>query len=379
MILRFLLLIVIVLGLSSTSFGNASDNYRLADLADTGVFAQQASNSSIINKNGNTAASDNGFKDLFVATSIGGSNGARLNPKAVSFVEDYMEKNGKDLQSMKNWGQPYFNLIDKILTKYGLPRELKYLAVIESQLKPTSVSWAGAVGPWQLMPATARLLGLKVSRRHDERMNYYKSTHAAAKYLRDLYNEFGDWLLVIAAYNGGAAHVYAAMHRSHSRNFWDLQYYLPAESRNHVKKFIGTHYIFEGQGGVTTLTKDEAARQLSGSSMYVFNRNISKEELKGTKTIAVSGKYCADVIAKNVLMDLTEFNRYNPDFDKVMASNNNTYDLKLPSDKMDLFVANKYQILNESVQQMLNQGMEENDDKNNLITTVVAVNIKEKK
>ncbi len=81
----------------------------------------------------------------------------------------------------------------------------------------------------------------------DERTDYYKSTHAAAKYLRDLYTEFGDWLLVIAAYNGGPGNVYSAIRKSGSRNFWDLQYYLPAESRTHVKKFIGTHYVFEGQ------------------------------------------------------------------------------------------------------------------------------------
>jgi membrane-bound lytic murein transglycosylase D len=228
------------------------------------------------------------------------------------------------------------------------------------------------------MPAPARVRGLKVNRKHDERTNYYKSTHAAAKYLRDLYNELGDWLLVIAAYNGGTAHVYNAMRRSGSRDFWDLQYYLPAESRNHVKKFIGTHYIFEGQGGVTTLTKDEAAEQLSGSSMYVFHRNINQEELKNSKTISISGKYCSGIIAKYILMDVAEFNRYNPDFDKVMASANNTYDLKLPADKMDLFIANKYQILNESVQQLLN-GISEKEDSTNLKTSVAAVSKKEKK
>jgi membrane-bound lytic murein transglycosylase D len=376
--LRFLLLIVTSLGMSSISLGNPSDNFGQAYFGDTGVIDRKATASLIIASENSNASGDNGFKDLFIATSMGGRNGAKLNPKAVSFVQDYIEKNGKELQSMKSWGRPYFSLIDKILSKYGLPRELKYLAVIESQLKPTSVSWAGAVGPWQLMPSTARLLGLKVSRRHDERTNYYKSTQAAAKYLRDLYNEFGDWLLVIAAYNGGTAHVYSAMHRSHSHNFWVLQYYLPAESRNHVKKFIGTHYIFEGQGGVTTLTKDEAAQQLSGSSMYVFNRDISKEELSNSKTIPISGKYCSGIIAKNVLMDVKEFNRYNPDFDKVMASTNNTYDLKLPSDKMDLFVANKYQILNESVQQLLTE-ISEKEDSINLKTTVAANNAKEKK
>jgi membrane-bound lytic murein transglycosylase D len=318
--------------------------------ADNGAKGKKSTAS--LQKGTDTAYS--GFHDLFIDASSGSSNGARLNPRAISFVQDYIVKNGKELQEMKDWGRPYFNLIDGILTQYGLPRELKYLAVIESNLKPTSVSWAGAVGPWQLMPETARLLGLRVSRKHDERTSYYKSTNAAAKYLRDLYSELGDWLLVIAAYNGGTAHVYTAIKKSHSRDFWDLQYYLPAESRNHVKKFIGTHYIFEGQGGVTTLTKDEATQQLSGSSMYVFTRKLSKNELANAKTISVSGKYHSSVIAKYVLMDVAEFNRYNPDFDKVMASSNNTYDLQLPQEKMDLFAANKYQILNESVQLLLN-------------------------
>jgi len=294
------------------------------------------------------------FQGLFIAASLGSSNGVKLNPRALSFVQDYMEQNWADLQGMKSWGRPYFNLIDGILSQYGLPRELKYLAVIESQLKPTAKSWVGAVGPWQLMPTTARDLGLKVSRSYDERKNYYKSTRAAALYLRDLYNELGDWLLVIAAYNGGTNNVYRAIKRSGSRNFWDLQYYLPLETRLHVKKFIGTQYIFEGQGSVTTLTKQEATEQLPGSSQYVFTRKISAEELVNSKTLSVSGKYCAAAIAHVVLMDPVDFNRYNPDFDKIMASVNNTYDLKLPSDKMDLFTANKYQILNESVQMLIN-------------------------
>jgi membrane-bound lytic murein transglycosylase D len=293
-----------------------------------------------------------GIDNLFLASVIG-TNGAKLNPRAISYVQDFMIQNKQELDEMKTWGRPYFRLIDGILTQYGLPSELKYLAVIESNLKPTALSWVGAVGPWQLMPATARVLGLKVNRKVDERKNYYKSTKAAAIYLRDLYTELGDWLLVIAAYNGGTANVYRAIKKSNSHDFWQLQYYLPAESRNHVKKFIGTQYTFEGQGSVTTLTKQEATDQLSGSAMYVFNRNLNKEELAGAKTMNVSGKYYSTVISKYILMDVTEFNRYNPDFDKVMASANNSYDLKLPSDKMDLFVSNKYDILNESVQRLL--------------------------
>ena len=299
------------------------------------------------------AAKKKGFKDLFENDNFSNTAGPRLNPRAISFVQDYIEKNSKDLEDMRGWGKPYFNVMDAILIAHKLPKELKYLAVIESRLHTSAVSWAGAVGPWQLMPGTARILGLRVTRQVDERTNYIKSTHAAAKYLDDLYDQFGDWLLVIAAYNGGPGNVLKAIRKSGSRNFWDLQYYLPAESRNHVKKFIGTHYIFEGQGGLCTLTKKETDENYGVNGTYIFNRRLSPEELEVSKEQTVSGKYHSMVIAKNILMDLTDFNRYNPDFDKVMASANSSYDIKLPADKMELFNSNKYQILNESIQLLL--------------------------
>ncbi|HEV3221530.1 MAG TPA: lytic transglycosylase domain-containing protein [Puia sp.] len=304
----------------------------------------------------------NGINNLFLASVIG-TNGAKLNPRAISYVQDFIIQNKQEMDDMKSWGRSYFKLIDGILDQYGLPYELKYLAVIESNLKPNALSWAGAVGPWQLMPSTARCLGLKVNRKVDERKNYYKSTKAAAIYLRDLYTEFGDWLLVIAAYNGGTGNVYRAIKKSNSRDFWQLQYYLPIESRNHVKKFIGTQYTFEGQGSVTTLTRAEATDQLSGSAMYVFNRKLNKEEQSSSKTMNISGKYFSTVISKYILMDAAEFNRYNPDFDKIMASVNNSYDLKLPADKMDLFVSNKYEILNESVQRLVLEDEAVNENK----------------
>ena len=297
-------------------------------------------------------AKTKGFKDLFDADNIT-TAGPRLNPRAISFVQDYIEHNSKDLEEMRGWGKPYFNVMDAILVQHNLPKELKYLAVIESRLHTSAVSWAGAVGPWQLMPATARTLGLKVSHKIDERTNYIKSTHAAARYLNDLYDQFGDWLLVIAAYNGGAGNVLKAIRRSGSRNFWDLQYYLPAESRNHVKKFIGTHYIFEGQGGICTLTKKETDENYGVNGTYIFNRRLNAGEEATAKTLSITGKYQASVIARNLMMNPADFARYNPDFDKVMAGASNSYELKLPADKMDMFAANKYQILNESIQLML--------------------------
>jgi len=163
----------------------------------------------------------------------------------LKYVHRYIRNNDACLVTVRRRSQGPFSIIDSVLEHYHLPLELKYLAVIESELKPTALSRVGARGPWQLMPGTAHVFGLQVNHRSDDRMNYYKSTAAAAKYLRDLHKEFGDWLLVLAAYNGGPRPVYRAIHKSHSRNFWVLQRYLPRESREHVKKFIATAYYFE--------------------------------------------------------------------------------------------------------------------------------------
>jgi Transglycosylase SLT domain len=179
--------------------------------------------------------------------------------KGMKFVPVYIKNNDECLLTVKRRSEGPFMIIDSVLNHYGLPLELKYLAVIESELKPSAVSRVGAKGPWQLMPSTAHDLGLKVNHRSDERTNYYKSTRAAAEYLRDLHREFGDWLLVLAAYNGGPAPVYRAIHKAHSRNFWVLERYLPAESRMHVKKFIATAYYFENADKTTAVPQVETA------------------------------------------------------------------------------------------------------------------------
>jgi len=289
------------------------------------------------------------FRDLFIVTSSKetGNYPVQLNPRAISFVQDYMNKHTKQLEGMKGWGKPYFDMMEGVLSAHGLPNELKYLAVIESNLKSYALSWAGAVGPWQFMPATARRMGLIVNHDLDERTDYYKSTHAAAKYLIDLYSTYGDWLLVIAAYNGGAGNVNYAIRKSGSRNFWNLQNYLPEESRNHVKKFIATHYIMEGNGGITTVTKDEA------KDIVTIGKNLlTEDEINNSKTQTISGKYNSLVITKNILMDVNTFNRYNPDFDKQIAVNG-SFELRLPADKMEIFNAKKYQVLEESMRLLL--------------------------
>jgi len=175
--------------------------------------------------------------------------------KGQKFVNSYIRHNDDCLTDVKERSEMPFSVIDSVLTRYHLPLELKYLAVIESELKTTAVSRVGAKGTWQLMRGTAHQLGLKVNRQTDERKDLAKSTKAAAKYLRDLHHEFKDWLLVLAAYNGGPVPVIRAMHKAHSRNFWALQQYLPAESRMHVKKFIATAMYFERDSVQTKATE----------------------------------------------------------------------------------------------------------------------------
>jgi membrane-bound lytic murein transglycosylase D len=298
-----------------------------------------------------------GFKNLFIkSASSPGFNMAKLNPLAISFVQDYMERFGSNLNKMKNWGKPYFDLMNDVLAQHGIPTEMKYLSVIESALKNYAVSWAGAAGPWQFMPATARNLGLRVSGTTDERTDFYKSTHAAARYLTQLFGMYGDWLLVIAAYNCGPGVVNSAIKKSGSRNFWVLERYLPAESRMHVKKFIATHYIMEGGGGITTVTKKDAEDLMLNTPASADAKSaIAATEAKGVsgpEMMSVSGKYNSAIIAQTIQMSPAEFNRLNPAFDKQLATNGSV-NLRLPADKMLLFQANKPQILEKSIMMML--------------------------
>lgn len=302
-----------------------------------------------------------GFKNLFSQFSYNPKlpYSSQVNPYAESYMQDYLRGHSKSLLRMKDWGVPYFNLIDNIFAQYGLPRELKYLAVIESNLSAAATSWVGAGGPWQFMPYTARDYGLVVNGSFDERRDYYKSTHAAARYLLTLYKQMNkDWLLVIAAYNGGPGRVFSAIKRSGSRNFWNLQYYLPEESRNHVKKFIATHYIMEGAGSNGSSREFNNGFQTYGTSAsavsnpYGNKPSLTEAEMLSAETQNISGKYNSVIIAKNISMDIAAFNRYNPAFDQMLTTNGQ-YELILPNDKMQLFQAGRYQILNECVQYML--------------------------
>jgi membrane-bound lytic murein transglycosylase D len=290
-----------------------------------------------------------GFTDLFSTAVTGdGVNGAKLNPMAISFVQGYINRNQKGFLTMKEWAKPYFDMMDAVLVQHGLPKELKYVAVIESGLKYNNISRAGAIGPWAFMPAAAKQYGLKMSKHNDERLDYYKSTHAAASLFTDLYARYGDWLLVIAAYNGGPGNVDKAIRKSGgSKDFWALQYYLPNESMNHVKKFIATHYIFEGEGGITTVTKNEMKDILVNNGS-----NLKEDEISNSIVYSITGRFNSAVILKYIDLDKASFDRYNPGFDNKIAQEAK-YELRLPTIKMNIFIEKRYEILDESMQLLL--------------------------
>lgn len=280
---------------------------------------------------------------LYSKDGMKGINTEHLNPQAYSFVQDYMNKHADNLYDLQNWAKPYFDMMDDVLMQNGIPKELKYLAVIESNLRSSAVSWAGAVGPWQFMPQTAKEWGLNVSRFTDDRRNYLKSTWAASRYLNYLYDIYEDWMLVIAAYNCGPGRVNSAIKKAGSSNFWNLQYFLPSESRNHVKKFIATHYIMEGKGGITILPKQADYKPTFAKKVDITN----------VKVQTISGRYNSKAIAKHLGMAYEEFAALNPTLDRTLALNQ-TYQLRLPSDKIQLFAEKKNEMLNESLQLLLN-------------------------
>jgi membrane-bound lytic murein transglycosylase D len=160
-----------------------------------------------------------------------------------NFIHVYTIKQRDKFSAVLGYKDYYFPMIENIFDSYGLPAELKYMAVIESALNPNAVSRMGATGLWQFMYSTGRSYGLTVNSIVDERRDPVKSTHAAAKYIKDLYNIYNDWILVIAAYNCGPGNVNKAIRRSgNKKDYWEIYYRLPRETRGYIPQYFAATY-----------------------------------------------------------------------------------------------------------------------------------------
>ena len=161
-----------------------------------------------------------------------------------SYIKLYAERKRNVVSRMIGLSQIYFPLFEEKLDKYKLPEELKYLAIVESALNPNATSVAGAAGLWQFMYGTGKAFGLDVNSYVDERRDPIQATEAACKYFKFLYNIFGDWQLVLAAYNGGPGTVNKAIRRSGGKkNYWEIRPFLPLETQGYVPAFMAVNYV----------------------------------------------------------------------------------------------------------------------------------------
>lgn len=167
-----------------------------------------------------------------------------FNPIVKSYIEMYTGRRKSSVEYFLGKSHYFFPIFEQALDKYGLPLELKYLPIIESALNPIAVSRAGATGIWQFMLGTGKMYNLEINSLVDERRDPFLSTEAAARYLKDLHNIYGDWNLVIAAYNCGPGNVNKAIKRSGgATDYWEIYPYLPRETRGYVPAFIAATYI----------------------------------------------------------------------------------------------------------------------------------------
>ena len=200
------------------------------------------------------------------------------NDVVQKFIDRYSGRLRHSISYMLGASNFYMPIFEEALEAYQLPLELKYLPIIESALNPKAVSRVGATGLWQFMLATGKQYGLQVNSLVDERRDPVKSSYAAARYLSDLYKIFGDWNLVIAAYNCGPANINKAIHRANGdKDYWQIYPYLPKETRGYVPAFIAANYImtYYSQHNICPMT----TRLPAQTDTILVNRNIHLEQV----------------------------------------------------------------------------------------------------
>ena len=238
-----------------------------------------------------------------------------FNSHVKSFIDLYSSRLRKQSSRMLGLSYVYFPMFEELLDQYNLPHELKYLAMVESALNPTAGSRAGAKGLWQFMLATGKDYGLRVSTLVDERFDPYKETVAACQFLQSLYARYGDWFLVLAAYNAGPGTVNKAILRAGGvRNYWAIWPYLPKETRGYVPAFIAVTYVMNFA---------------TEHNLYPTNPGLL---LHGTDTVMVRDYVGFDQISECIGVPMEDIVFFNPQYTKqiIPASSTMPRELRLP-------------------------------------------------
>ena len=246
------------------------------------------------------------------------------NDVVQKFIDRYSGRLRRSVSIMLGAQNFYMPTFEEALESYGLPLELKYLPVIESALNPNAVSHVGATGLWQFMLTTGKQYGLEINSLVDERRDPVRASYAAAHYLRDLYKIFGDWNLVIAAYNCGPENINKAIHRSNgATDYWQIYPYLPKETRGYVPAFIAANYIMN----------------------YYCDHNICpmQANLPGkTDTVVVSRDVHFEQVAQVLGMEIDQIKQLNPQYRRnIVNGSTRPMALRLPATLVGKFIDNE--------------------------------------
>ena len=259
------------------------------------------------------------------------------NPIIRSYIDLYTVKKRHQVEYMLGMSSYYFPIFEQILSANNLPLELKYLSIIESALNTTIVSRMGAAGLWQLMVGTGRMYGLEINSLVDERLAPVKATNAAAHFLKDLYSIYGDWNLVIAAYNCGPGNISKAVRRSGGKqDYWTMYQYLPKETRGYVPIFIAANY----------------------SLHYANEHNLCPATVSMpamTDTVMVHRRIHLVQIADVLNLPIEEVRLLNPQYRKdIVPGDIKPYEICLPINSANTFIQRMDEICNYKADELIN-------------------------
>jgi len=248
-----------------------------------------------------------------------------FNQRVKDFVDYFTIRDRDYTREILSKKDFYFSIFEPVLEKYDLPDALKYLAIVESGLRPNAVSRASAVGLWQFISSTGRIYGLKNNWYVDDRMDPYLATDAACRHLKDLYKMFGDWELALAAYNSGPGNVRKAIRRSgYKKKFWEIYRYLPRETRSYVPQYTAIIY-----------TMNYAEFHNLYPSSYEYGMEYD--------TIKVSQYFHLETFANEAGMCLDDVIKLNPQIKRgALPTGTKNYALRVPVELKDHIVENRH-------------------------------------